>query len=488
MQATKVEQQKPFLSTKPRQESAAMNNNHKPHPASKEQLNKLTNRSSSKQRTFAKQAAKAPEPVERQQGLLPALRHVGIDGVDHLNFSSYATTELGKALSLGYPGEFHHSLAGNFANLDCFWYYVKSANDDQRLRFARSFQLKNIVKSTPLDENVQNFYAIFADGMYQRIVANQKLAAHLRGMDLPLDYYKYPDDGVGAPFRPTVAPVMIRCLEIIRKALQMNVPPCFHELLDSKNRLPSSASLAEKTAHANLLIRRRFVTEHQDQVMQQRKEQAEADRQARENARREQDLAEKAEAQAKLDKEIEEKINVFVSEQKTLRAKEVVGEVIGQNVIDFKNSTGLDDDFVDSLLIRIYSDDINVATVVHQEESVDVPASLKERMTVHIKLEQDDPNPQNTIEKAIATAKEWTVGETTTVVTPVSAEAEQAVQEIAEKPTNDIVTELTGGVSVDAAVEGQLSAVFSSDVNTSTDTTNESTGVSGEHEQTPTNG
>jgi hypothetical protein len=58
--------QKPFLSTKPRQESAAMNNNHKPHPASKEQLNKLTNRSSSKQRTFAKQAAKAPEPVERQ--------------------------------------------------------------------------------------------------------------------------------------------------------------------------------------------------------------------------------------------------------------------------------------------------------------------------------------------------------------------------------------------------------------------------------------
>ncbi len=471
MQATKAEPQKPFLSTKPRQESAAMNNNHKPHPASKEQLNKLTNRSSSKQRTFAKQAAKAPEPVERQQGVLPALRHVGIDGVDHLNFSSYATTELGKALSLGYPGEFHHSLAGNFANLDCFWYYVKSANDDQRLRFARSFQLKNIVKSTPLDENVQNFYAIFADGMYQRIVANQKLAAHLRGMDLPLDYYKYPDDGVGAPFRPTVAPVMIRCLEIIRKALQMNVSPCFHELLDSKNRLPSSASLAEKTAHANLLIRRRFVTEHQDQVMQQRKEQAEADRQARENARREQDLAEKAEAQAKLDKEIEENINVFVAEQKALRAKEVVGEVIGQNVIDFKNSTGLSDDFVDSLLIRIYSDDVLITEAVQQPMNPDVAKVIIENN-----------------EKAVAVAKEWTVGETTTEVLPVSAETEQAVQEIAEKPTNDIVTELTGGVSVDAAVEGQLSAVFSSDVNTSTDTTNESTGVSGEHEQTPTNG
>lgn len=279
-----LQKQKPFLSTKSQLQDAPMNQQkQKAHPST-DSLQKLIERSSRNQR----QDAKRSFPSQSQKVLtLPALTRIGEDGLDHLNFSPFAVTDLGKLLSLTNNLEFKHSLAGQFKNMDCFWWYVKSQDDDSRFRNAPTNVVRKLTYEVPMVEFVPNFFAIIGDAMFQRITAYPELAKAIKGMDLPFEYYNYPNNGRGAPVRPSIAISLIRCMEVIRKALKRGQEPNFHEFLDPAYQLNESANVAAKHERANLMIRRRFVTEHQDEIMEQKRLEAEAIRERREAADRE---------------------------------------------------------------------------------------------------------------------------------------------------------------------------------------------------------
>lgn len=304
-----LQKQKPFLSTKSQLQDAPMNQQkQKAHPST-DSLQKLIERSSRNQR----QDAKRSFPSQSQKVLtLPALTRIGEDGVDHLNFSPFAVTDLGKLLSLTNNLEFKHSLAGQFKNMDCFWWYVKSQDDDSRFRNAPTNVVRKLTYEVPMVEFVPNFFAIIGDAMFQRITAYPELAKAIKGMDLPFEYYNYPNNGRGAPVRPSIAISLIRCMEVIRKALKRGQEPNFHEFLDPAYQLNESANVAAKHERANLMIRRRFVTEHQDEIMEQKRLEAEAIRERRE-----------AELEAQAEKQ-RTKETVISEEQAALTETEVV--------------------------------------------------------------------------------------------------------------------------------------------------------------------
>lgn len=293
-----AQKQKPFLSSKPqRTEHTAMtqNQSQKKNPPPMEELRKLLERSSSAVRANAKSNASYQTSPPKVPAL-PALTRIGEDGYDHINFSSAAESQLGKALALTNNLDFKHELAGHFQNIDCFWHYVKSRDDDPRLRFVPQYVLRKLVRDIPMVENVPNFFAIIADAMYSRIVAYPEVVAVLNSCDLPMDYYKYPGDGQGAAFRPSIAQSLIRCMEVIRKAIKNGYEPNFHEFLDQNHRLPAGASGAEKQEHAKLMIRRRFITEQQDAVLAERAAEK-ARRLAEQAKRREENEAEQSVAE-----------------------------------------------------------------------------------------------------------------------------------------------------------------------------------------------
>lgn len=131
--------------------------------------------------------------------LRPCARWVG-DGIDHINISSGARTELGRALSPSFILKFVHDAFGEKTSISNLW------NDVDK--FVGSKAVLNHEVELPF---------ILLDAAWQRIKQYPKLADELLGEALPIDMYSYNEADL--PFRRALAYWWLEGIYAIREAL-----------------------------------------------------------------------------------------------------------------------------------------------------------------------------------------------------------------------------------------------------------------------------
>lgn len=187
---------------------------------------------------FSRQGNKKPLRQGKTQGYIstgrldepsPSAMNWKADGVDHINISRQASTDLGFALNNSSPLDFYHSVFGYFGSMETFWHYIQSKERDDRIRGMKGPVLQNFVSMLTWN-TVVNFRAIIMDSNYQRIKEYDALQDELRNSTLPFDCYTV--NAAGIRIRPTFFKWLTFGFEEIRKALKENREPDFSILLD----------------------------------------------------------------------------------------------------------------------------------------------------------------------------------------------------------------------------------------------------------------
>lgn len=155
------------------------------------------------------------------------------DGVDHINISPYAKTELGKALANEVPLEVRHKVFGKFKSVTGFWYYIKSNERDDRCRKLIGKGLKDFTKGLTLSE-VKNFRAIILDTVWMKICQYPAIREELLKSTLPFDCY-FEDRRTGVRQRPNYFAWFLSGLNDLRAAVQGGYEPDIRKYLDDRN-------------------------------------------------------------------------------------------------------------------------------------------------------------------------------------------------------------------------------------------------------------
>lgn len=123
-----------------------------------------------------------------KQKTAPERRLKESDGVDHINISLTGKTKLGQMLSFGYQLPFVHPYFGPFNCMDGFWYYIKTAERPDQMRYVSAAKARALAhKLTPAQVN--NFEEIIVAANWHKIVQNQELYNEFIKSELPFDYY-----------------------------------------------------------------------------------------------------------------------------------------------------------------------------------------------------------------------------------------------------------------------------------------------------------
>lgn len=174
------------------------------------------------------------------------------DGIDHINILALGSTELGQALAHSSPISFKHSVFGHFKNMECFWHYIQSEEQDDRIRTMNSVSLKSFsLKLTP--RRVTNFRAIIMDSNYQRIKQYPALVEAIKESVLPFECY-YIHSETNLRTRPVYFKWFLAGFEEIRRAFKADEVPNFDPLKDVQNsdtykfvRPPTSTQNSKKS-------------------------------------------------------------------------------------------------------------------------------------------------------------------------------------------------------------------------------------------------
>lgn len=110
------------------------------------------------------------------------------DGKTHINIFSRSRSKLGKMLSNFYNADFTHPVFGKFANMECFWYYVKTGCRYEGLRNLPAYEAKIKGKQLPL-VHIDNFMEIMKEGIRIKILSHNSILTLFRRCKLPFDHY-----------------------------------------------------------------------------------------------------------------------------------------------------------------------------------------------------------------------------------------------------------------------------------------------------------
>lgn len=133
------------------------------------------------------------------RNLKPCARWTG-DGIDHINISNNARTDLGRALSPSFALKFVHDVFGEKTSISNLW------NDIDKFVGAKAVVNHDI--ELPF---------LLLDAMWQRIKQYPKLADELKNTELPIDMYSYNEAEL--PFRRALAYWWLEGIYAIREAL-----------------------------------------------------------------------------------------------------------------------------------------------------------------------------------------------------------------------------------------------------------------------------
>ncbi len=163
---------------------------------------------------------------------LPNPNAIGEDGIDHINMADDSVTELGRDLCHTAKIGFEHEHYGWFDSVDNFWYYIRSAERDDRLRTFSGRRLKTFSEHVT-QCRIPNFRVMVMEANWQKVIQNDTVANRLRASTLPLDCWFRFRRKDGIRMRHNVAHWLIAGFEEIRKALKEDRKPSFDFLRDN---------------------------------------------------------------------------------------------------------------------------------------------------------------------------------------------------------------------------------------------------------------
>ena len=155
---------------------------------------------------------------------------LGEDGVDHINVSNQAKTELGQSLAQDVFIPFVHPVYGKFNTITGFWYFISSSNRDERCRTMRSSKLRMLFKGQKLPP-VKNFKAIILEAYWLKIIQHEAIKKELMESTLPIDCYFF-KEGENDRTRPRNHRWLLQGLNEIRNALKKGVDFNYSRFLD----------------------------------------------------------------------------------------------------------------------------------------------------------------------------------------------------------------------------------------------------------------
>lgn len=142
------------------------------------------------------------------------------DGVDHINISPQGKTRLGKLLAHFTESRFIHEYLGPFNCMEGYWYYVKSAVPDDRLRSLVGREAYEFGKTLPAVRR-KHFQEIIMDGNYFKIDQNAELKELFTASTLPLtQYFNWGEHAI--PINPKTAPWLVTDFEELRDMFKNN--------------------------------------------------------------------------------------------------------------------------------------------------------------------------------------------------------------------------------------------------------------------------
>ena len=147
------------------------------------------------------------------------------DGKNHINIYSHGKTELGRLLSHFAHTPFVHPFFGPFNSMEGFWYYLKAATKDEKLRQLYGSEAKFYGKRLP-SVRVKNFNILIVDANYHKVNQNPRLGNLLVQSTLPFDHY-YVDNriNIGQKVKLSGFEWLIEGFEVIRENIKIgNIP------------------------------------------------------------------------------------------------------------------------------------------------------------------------------------------------------------------------------------------------------------------------
>lgn len=122
------------------------------------------------------------------------------DGIDHINIYSKGKTELGRWLTNFAFSPFKHPIYGEFDSMEGFWYYIKTGEVYEELRWMRGWDAKQYgkcIEAVPRED----FEDIICSGIRYKLLHNPVMLNKLINCHLPLaHYYVYGGKAVAAGY------------------------------------------------------------------------------------------------------------------------------------------------------------------------------------------------------------------------------------------------------------------------------------------------
>lgn len=159
--------------------------------------------------------------------------HLGEDGVDHINISNQAKTDLGQSLSQDVFIEFEHPVFGKFNTVTGFWYYISSSDRNNECRALNSNKLRRMFNDVKLP-SIKNFRAIILEAYWLKIKQHEAIQHELLKTELPLDCHFIKTDGTTRT-RPKNYRWLLQGLNDMRNALKKGVDFDYTRYLDDPN-------------------------------------------------------------------------------------------------------------------------------------------------------------------------------------------------------------------------------------------------------------
>lgn len=171
-----------------------------------------------KQTTAKKQRQEQGRPIYHPSfmRIQPQLSTLEDDGVDHINVSTYALNDIGRALSIDdATGYYDHFLGVQVHSLRTFDAYLRTG-------MIRPAMLKSRPPRMTAESNVpcEHMFALMAQALYFKITQHPTLATILKELQVPLDWYIYTPRGDGTQrVRHETGVAYVEALRDIRHAL-----------------------------------------------------------------------------------------------------------------------------------------------------------------------------------------------------------------------------------------------------------------------------
>jgi len=180
-------------------------------------------------RSLVRMAPKsAMKPKHSIRAPLPNLMSYKGDGIDHINISTAAKTDLGKLLCSSSYLRFDHPILGKFNSIMAFNFYLTSAERDDRMRVASPKELR-MLADAGAKIPVLNLWTLVCYATWVQINSYKAVVAAIRENTLPFDLYKQRNfDGKPASLmRPELHDVFLEIINAVSKAIKTGEPLMF---------------------------------------------------------------------------------------------------------------------------------------------------------------------------------------------------------------------------------------------------------------------